>query len=268
MVKVTEQDYYMDGYLASNLETAHKAVQKDFDMIFVIDGYEGSGKSVLAQQLAYFCNTHLTIDHITFNPEDFKTAVQKAQKYEAVIYDEAYGGLSSRGAMGAVNKSIVQMLTVIREKNLFIFIVLPTFFDLDKYVALWRSRALIHVYTEKNFARGYFKFYNVDRKKLLYVTGKKYYDYRQAKPNFIGRFTNHYTVDEAAYRKKKTKTSMEQENANTATQSIAKTLKTTISKNLKKENIGLTQVQISKILGVTTMSIHNYLKSPSNEADS
>lgn len=267
-MKVTTQDYYMDGYMVTNLETAVSALKKDFDMIFVLDGYEGSGKSVLAQQLAFFCDSTLTLSRIVFNPDDFKKVVMESKPYQSIIYDEAYGGLSSRGAMGAVNKSIVQMLTVIREKNLFIFIVLPTFFDLDKYVALWRSRALIHVYVEKDFKRGYFKFYNVDRKKALYVLGKKFYDYKYGKPNFIGRFTKHYVVDEAEYRAKKSKSSIEDDNANITGKSEAKNIKQLITKNLKNEGIGLSQVQISKILGITTMTIHRYLKKPADNEES
>ena len=80
---------------------------------------------------------------------------------------------------------------------------MPTFFDLDKYVALWRSRALIHVYTGQNFQRGFFAFYNVDRKKQLYLEGKKFYSYYRPKANFIGRFVNHYTVDPEVYKKNK-----------------------------------------------------------------
>jgi hypothetical protein len=106
--------------------------------------------------------------------------------------------------MNKVNQSIVRMLTEIRYKNLFIFIVLPTFFDLVKYVALWRSRALLHVY-DVNFERGYFAFYDKDKKKELYIKGKKFYSYssRIVKPNFIGRFTNHYVVDKEEYIKRK-----------------------------------------------------------------
>lgn len=203
MVKVfinTEEEYYMDGYLKQNLDKAKDVVKDDWDMIFLIDGYEGVGKSVFTQQLAKYCDPNFSIDKITFNAKDFKTAVRKADNYSAIIYDEAYGGLSSKSWMNKVNQSIVEMLTEIRYKNLFIFIVLPTFFDLVRYVALWRSRALIHVY-DVDFARGYLAFYNKDRKKQLYIKGKKFYSYSTniIKPNFIGRFTNHYTVNKDDY---------------------------------------------------------------------
>lgn len=219
----TPHEYYLDGYLLSALDTAKAVITKDWDMLFLVDGAEGGGKSVLAQQVAYYCDPTLTLDRIAFTPEEFKAAILKAQKYQAVIYDEAYTGLSSRAAMSLVNRSLVSMLAEIRQKNLFIVVVMPTFFDLDKYVALWRSRGLFHVYTGENFERGYFAFYNVDAKKDLFVYGKKTYSYAPStqKPNFTGRFTSHYPIDEAAYKAKKLRSLSKREAQRTEEQHAA-----------------------------------------------
>jgi hypothetical protein len=194
---------YMDGYLKENMDKAKKIIKKDWDMVFIVDGYEGSGKSVLAQQVAKHVDPSFNIDRICFSPEEFVKAINSADRYQAVIYDEAYEGLSSRSAMSQVNRSLVAVLAEIRQKNLFVFIVLPCFFELDKYAAVWRSRALIHVYIGDNFERGKFGFYNQERKKQLYVLGKKFYSYYKPPCNFFGSFTKGYTVDEDAYRKKK-----------------------------------------------------------------
>jgi hypothetical protein len=214
MVKVfvdTDKEFYMDGYLKQNLDIAKAAIKKDWDMLFVYDGMEGSGKSVKAMQDAFYCDPSLDLNRIVFTPNSFRKGIVNAEQYQAVVYDEAYTGLSSRATMSLINRTLIKMLAEIRQKNLFVFVVLPCFFDLDKYVALWRSRALIHVYTKENFQRGSFAFYNADRKKDLYVNGKKYYSYYKPKPNFIGRFTNHYVVDEKEYRKKKKESLIERE---------------------------------------------------------
>lgn len=195
----------MDGYLRHNLSIAKEVIKKDWDMVFLVDGSEGSGKSMLACQCAYFCDKSLALDRIVFTPNEFRKAIIKAKPYRAVVYDEAYTGLSSRATMSLINRTLIKMLAEIRQKNLFVFVVMPTFFDLDKYVALWRSRALLHVYTSKNFQRGFFSFFNSDRKKELYVNGKKYYSYGKPKANFIGRFCNQYVIDETEYRQKKKK---------------------------------------------------------------
>lgn len=199
---VQTKDGYMDGYLQSNLDISKEVIKKDWDMVFIVDGGEGSGKSTLAMQMAKYCDPTLTLDRVVFTPSELRKAIIEADKFQAVIYDEAYTGLSSRATMSLINRTLISMLAEIRQKNLFVFVVMPTYFDLDKYVALWRSRVLIHVYT-RNYQRGYFAFYNYDKKKMLYVLGKKYYSYGKPKANFIGRFTKYYVVNAKAYLKKK-----------------------------------------------------------------
>jgi hypothetical protein len=43
----TDKEYYMDGYLANNLLRAKEVIKKDWDMIFCVDGPEGSGMSCI-----------------------------------------------------------------------------------------------------------------------------------------------------------------------------------------------------------------------------
>jgi len=206
----TYQEYYMDGYLKPNLDTAKTQIKKDWDMMFVIDGEEGTGKSVLAQQIGMYCDPTLCLDRVCFDHISFLNAVNDAKPYQCVILDEAYGSLSSRAAMSVINKTMIQIMTVMRERNLFIILVLPSFFDLDKYAAIWRSRILINVYADK-FERGRFNYFGKKQKKLIYLLGKKYYSYKVPGvryPVFRGAFTNYYTLDEVEYRKKKTKYGM------------------------------------------------------------
>ena len=199
----TQWSGVLDGYLKKNLDIAKKAILEDWDMVFVVDGYEGSGKSVLAQQMAKYCDPTIGLDRIVFTPKEFIEAIKKSKQYEAIIYDEAFRGMSSRAAMSAINRTLMSVLAQIRQKNLFVFIVIPSIFELDRYAAVWRSRALIHVYTKDNFKRGSFAFFDQNRKKDLYMLGKKYFSYRKPPSNFYGSFSNGYVVDEPDYRKKK-----------------------------------------------------------------
>ena len=81
--------------------------------------------------------------------------------------------------------------------------VLPSFFDLDRYFALWRCRALFHVYFTPEEDRHYIVF-NKDTKKILYLMGKKFYDYTKPRAPFApSKFFNQYTVNEEDYRFKK-----------------------------------------------------------------
>lgn len=211
MVKVTDKDFYMDGYLKENLDLAKQVIREDWDMCILCDGVEGGGKSVLIQQVAYYCDPTFNLDRIVFTAKQFQEAVLKAEKYQAIVFDEAYGSLNSRQVLSQTNRALVKMMTEIRQKNLFIFILLPSFFELDRYIALWRSRALIHIYTGDKFERGRFSFFNTDRKKSLYINGKKFFSYSNPKANFFGSFTNFYVVDKDLYQKKKADATLELE---------------------------------------------------------
>lgn len=253
---------YMDGYLKTNLDSCKEVIKKDWDMVFAVDGYEGSGKSVLAQQCAKYCDPGFNIERVCFTPKEFVTAIKKAKKFEAIIYDEAYGGMSSRAAMSEVNKSLMGVLAEIRQKNLYVFIVLPCFFELDKYAAVWRSRALLHVYLGEGFQRGRFAFYNMEKKKALYVLGKKFYSYSKPRPNFIGRFTKGYTVDEQAYRQKKLEalSAREQEPKSTAKEVRFKDQRDTLIRELSRN--GYTQSKIGSLIGITQPTINDIINIP------
>ncbi len=255
----TPNKFSMDGYLHDNLLTAKRIIKKDWDMIFVLDGGEGSGKSVLAMQMAYFCDPTFDLSRVVFNPQEFRNAIINSKPFTSVVYDEAYTGLSSRATMSMINRTLVSMLAEIRQKNLFVFVVMPCYFDLDKYVALWRSRALIHVYTGNDFERGYLAFYNVDKKKDLYILGKKFYSYSQPKPNFIGRFPNFYIVDVEQYKKKKLD-ALTSRAGKVYDEAIRKEAEDRMFERLMDKNLEMNHAQRMAILGMPSSTYFLKLK--------
>jgi len=129
----------------------------------------------------------------------------KAQKGQCVIFDEAFVGLSSRGSLSEINKMLVSLMMQMRQKNLFVIIILPTFFMLERYVALHRANVLFHVY-EKRGTRGFYMIFNRKKIKLLYLLGKKLYNYNVVKSGFTCRFGGKFPLGEEKeleYRKKK-----------------------------------------------------------------
>lgn len=255
----TPRQFSIDGYAAQVFDTAKSVIQKDWDMIFCIDGPEGSGKSVFAQQAAAYCDPSFVLERITFTPKEFEHAVKSAQKYQAVIYDEAFTGLNSRSTMSKINKALVNMLAEIRQKNLFIFVVMPTFFDLDRYVAIWRTRGLFHVYTSDKFERGFVAFFNRDKKKDLYILGKKFYKYDAPKANFVARFPNIYMVDEAAYRSRKLASlkGREESREDEADEAV---VMGKLFERLQSAEVMLTHETKAKILGVPLSTYYYKLK--------
>lgn len=164
-----------------------------------------SGKSVFAFQLAKVLDKNFNLENIVYNHNDFVKAVIKAKKHSCIVFDEAFNGLSSRGSLTEVNQILVSLMMEMRQKNLFIIIVMPTFFMLEKYMVVHRTKGLFHIYL-KNGKRGRWRFYNKVGTKFLYINGKKYFDYSSQKPNIFGKFLDKYTINEAEYRRLKQKT--------------------------------------------------------------
>ena len=200
-----KKPYHVAPVMATEIKRIkNNVINKDRDFVIVVDGEEGSGKSVLAQQIAKELDPKFIIENVTFNADQFIDRLKKAPKHSCIIIDEAFSSANSRSALTEVNKSLIGVATEMRQRNLFVIIVIPSFFDLDKYFALWRCRALLHVYFDREGNRGNYIIFPKNKKKYLYLNGKKFYDYsKPASPYPVCRFNNYYTIDEEEYRKKK-----------------------------------------------------------------
>lgn len=194
----------------------HDVLKKDKDKVFIIDGREGTGKSTLAQQLAMNLDPDFNINKIVFTADQFKEVIRSPErkKGDCIILDEAYFSINSRSAMTNVNKSLVGLATEMRQLNLFIIICLPTYFDLDRYFALFRTDVLIHCYLNKKGDRGQYILFGWHKKKELYLKGKKTYSYGFVKSPYPPcSFNKGYVVDEELYREKKKKSFVEEKQA-------------------------------------------------------
>lgn len=182
-----------------------RVLNKDRDFQAIVDGEEGVGKSVLAQQIAKTLDPDFDLDKIVFTSDDFLKIVKdpKTKKGTCIVLDEAFAAANNRSSLSEINKAMIGVATEMRQKNLFILYVIPSFFDLDRYFALWRSRALFHVYFTDNEDRNFIIFPK-EEKKQLYLLGKKKYDYNKPRSPFPPfTFTGEYMVDEQEYRLKK-----------------------------------------------------------------
>jgi hypothetical protein len=193
----------LDGKIIPDLK------KKDKDVVFGIDGKERIGKSVFAMGLGAYISsileTEFNSSNICMTPLEFRQKIEKSKKNQVVIYDEAHRGMASSRTLSEVNKILKDLMMEMGQKNLFVLIVLPTFFLLDKYVALFRTTGLFHIYENKR-RRGFWVFYNEKRKQTLYMRGKKEFNYNCMKfPRFRGRFFDQYPIDETEYREKKRK---------------------------------------------------------------
>jgi hypothetical protein len=170
----------------------------DNDKIYIVDGRERTGKSVFTLQQACYIDPTL-INHperICFSADEFLEAIRKTDSdlttTRCIVFDEAFRGLSSRGAMSKVNKKIITALMEVGQKNLVIFIVLPSFFMLDLYPAMLRSNALFHIALDKKNKKRVFYIYPHKKKGELYQAGVRkgwsYNIFTKSKGYFYNKF--------------------------------------------------------------------------------
>ena len=186
-----------------------KDVYDDNDCIFAVSGREGSGKSTCTFQAALYVDPTFNLDRVVFTTEELHKVIinlgKRKQKYKAVVFDEAIAGARAAQWATHVSQALIQLLAQIRQFNLFVFIVIPSFFELNRYIAVHRSQALLHCYRDKFGRRGSFAGYGWEKKKRLFLVGRKEYNMRVQHPDFIGSFTKFMPLDDAKYREKKLK---------------------------------------------------------------
>lgn len=228
VVEVRGEKYYMEPTLKDNWDKIKDGglAKYDEDRVYITDGREGTGKSVFTlQQAAYIDPTILDdegdtpMPRICFTSYQFLNAIKNTKSTpthtKAVIFDEAFRGLSSKAALSKVNKQIVQAMMEMRQHNIIVFINSPSFFLLELYPAMLRSSSLFHVVKDKqNPRKRYVRIFNYRKKAKLYQAGiRKGWGYN-IHTNLRARFFNKYPGGkefEARYRKQKDIMSKESE---------------------------------------------------------
>lgn len=195
--------FSLDGILKKNLDfIKDKVLNKKIDYVICCDGKTGIGKTTLSLQIASYLDKDFNLDKVCFSPAQFLEALKKAKKGDAIVFDEALI-IGSRFAMSEINKKIMVIMSQIRSKQLFIFFILPSLFDLDRNLSLYRVNLLLHCYSTEFGNRGFYSYYFDDSIKSLYLNGKKFYSYSYPKPNGFGKFSKCFCLDENDYEKKK-----------------------------------------------------------------
>ena len=219
VVEVCGATYHMDEKLKVKWDRLRdgRLAKYDEDRFYIVDGAEGSGKSLFTfQNAAYIDPTILDdvgedkIPRICFSVQEFLTAIRSTKSTKGhtkvVVFDEAFRGMSSKSSLSKNNKLLVECLMEARQNNLVVFIVSPSFYLLEFYGAVLRSQALFHVIKEKKTRRRYVRVFSKKQKAILYQIGvRKGWGY-PLKTRFRIRFFNIYPGGpefEKRYRKKK-----------------------------------------------------------------
>jgi len=257
---------YQDGRLNELLAGLRNAVQNhNTSAVMIWDGRSGMGKTTLAIQNAIALDENFGLHKIHFTPRTFlegdengKVGLANAKKGDFILFDEAML-ISNRSAMSSINKMIIQAMSMIRSKTIYVGFCVNSIFDLDKNLVLHRADCLFHLYGQTLTDRGRFASFfrgrdGIDRLKQLYLYGKKFYDYSKPRSNFVGRFTKEFVVDEKLYEKEK------QIGVNAFLKGFEKK---TFDRNLfihKLKEKGLTNQEIGEIVGLDRSQVWRILQ--------
>lgn len=248
----------IDGYLLSVLNDSEELIKKNFDCIGLVTGEEGAGKTTLAMQCCYYLDQNFNNNHICFNARGFEELLKTLPKGSAILWDEA-DDVGSNWA-SAMMITLKKTFKRIRKMNYKIFLVTPTFHDLNKYFAIHRTRFLINVYAEFT-ERGMFRFYDSFAKKKLYINGKKEMNMRAYKSTFYGAFKNYpksFPVDFEKYEKDKDEATLEA----LGDKGTGKDMRMDYYKNLRllleSKGYKLGNKDYAEVFGLTRQTIGNY----------
>lgn len=262
--KPTGKYLYMDGYLFNNLWRARENAKRyNGDIIYVVDGEEGSGKSTLNRQISMVLDDRFTEEQICYSTKDAIRLHFDLGKWRAINLDESKEDLDRKSTMSKKNKEFNNLLSQSRQLHKFLGVTLPSIYDLDKYVAEHRASFLIHCYKYKGSRPGYFEFYGKRAITKLFAKGYKFRNY-PVRASFYGRFPNHQVVDLDRYNEKKLEAiekyreKSKPEIPYKIKQSIIKEFLTDRLYILQRDDTELTMKQISEAFGFSEGALYSW----------
>lgn len=244
--------------LKQKLDFAIRQINNNNDVVGIIVGDEGSGKSSLAGNLMRYVtkdNFDPKKDIIGSDYEEGIEKIQNAKEKGALMFDEGNVFFLSTETMKKEHRNLHKIFSIFRQKCLFTLIVLPSFFRLGTYFAIDRSDFLIRTYIKKG-ERGFFEYYGKALKADLYKKGKKNFDYKVVSPKFKGRFTKCHILENEDYKKFKLKTLMD--SISVAKKKKEKTpyqIEIEFRNKIIKNNLDKTARELAKILGITEQRV-------------
>ena len=193
MVNINGKEFYLDEFLKQKLDTLREIVfKKNWDGVILIDGMERVGKSTLGITVAYYLSDgNFSVKNICADSDDAIKKIESFPDKSVLLIDEGSLVFNSKDAMKKEQKKLIKILNVVGQKNMIFIIILPSIFDLNKSIAIRRSKFLLHCYTDASLNRGRFAYFGEDAKKILYVKGKENYDsyqYPKRSLNELGRY--------------------------------------------------------------------------------
>lgn len=192
---VTDKEYSLSKLLVRRLDLAiERCLKHNLDSLFIVDGDEGTGKTTLSINAAYYVGWKSGMpfgsSHVFFDVDKMIAKASKS-KNSIFIWDEAaLSGLSSEW----YNKSqlkLIKFLIVSRKLGNFYFFNVPRIFSLKEYLSYDRSIGLMHTYSRDRLHKGTFTYHSKSAKDALYSEWKRTKKKNYFKfTTFSSRFSN------------------------------------------------------------------------------
>lgn len=257
----------IDRMLREKLDNIKKILKKNWDAVIVIDGMERSGKSTLGFTCGdYLADGKLTLENVAVDGDDAMKKCESLPDGSVLVVDEGSLVFSSKDSMTKEQKKLLKIVNVIGQKNMVFIIVLPSFFELTKAIAVHRSLFLLHVYTDKQLNRGRYTYFSQKGKKVLYDYGKKHFgSYAYPRANWIGNFRE-YDPFGQAYKEIKKKSlysalhsgedALPNDDKQLRVQAQVSKIKQHMYKKLKER--GMSSAEMADLMGISVTMIREY----------
>lgn len=268
---------FIEDNLALNLDIVAKKVGDDMTFLILISGHDmvGDGKTTILTHVGAYLTWKINQIHgvkntftdknLVFGGIELEKVSFELPKYSVIGMDE--GDDVTTHGMKEFAQKLKRYFRKCRQLNQILIVILPSFFEFPKFYALNRSHFLIDVFFQEEFARGYFKFYGPHSKKMLYLKGKKEWDYDAWGSDFHGRFFSSYTffpdLEKCTerYKKKKYEDMINDaaEETKLTPDQIRKQVTVKLFKQLHQNLDKINMKQLCQAFGISIMTGYRYL---------
>jgi len=257
---------YADKFLYENIKILAKNIVRDMTFLIIISSSTlevGTGKSVFEQQIAeiflelvrqlHGIDNRLELKNIVFSPKELVERAFQIPKYSVILLDE----WEDSNYWSQLGMTLRQFFRKCRQLNLLMIAIIPNFFQLPMNYAVSRSVAFCDVKFHGEFERGYFRFFSFNKKRELYLKGKKTQNYNCVQPDFSGRFGDGYCIPEAEYRKAKYLDMLKFDDQSKPL--TEKEIKVKLFKQFCENSDNITIKDLSKGFGISTRTAYRWL---------
>jgi hypothetical protein len=126
-----------------------KRLKTDRDLVIIVSGDEGEGKSRFVLELCKLIYPNFDIEkNICYKGlTEIKEKFENSSKYSVLDIDEAMKHFYKRGWNTVDRRNLNILFSRVREKNIATFMIIPNFWDIDPYYRNHRVKLWIHIVT-------------------------------------------------------------------------------------------------------------------------